>query len=48
MPFAVGLIGSVAPIDVQVQDTDYVVAHFHYVLVSGSLSVLFAGYYVVK
>ena len=40
-----GLILSVAPIDVQVQDTYYVVAHFHYVLVAGSLFALFAGYY---
>ena len=40
-----GLILSVAPIDTQVQDTYYVVAHFHYVLVAGSLYALFAGYY---
>jgi cytochrome c oxidase subunit 1 len=40
-----GLILSVAPIDVQVQDTYYVVAHFHYVLVAGSLFALFSGYY---
>jgi cytochrome c oxidase subunit 1 len=32
-----GLILSVAPIDIQVHDTHYVVAHFHYVLVAGSL-----------
>jgi cytochrome c oxidase subunit 1 len=40
-----GLILSVAPIDIQVQDTYYVVAHFHYVLVAGSLFALFGGYY---
>jgi cytochrome c oxidase subunit 1 len=40
-----GLILSVAPIDIQMQDTYYVVAHFHYVLVAGSLFALFAGYY---
>jgi cytochrome c oxidase subunit 1 len=40
-----GLILAVAPIDIQVQDTYYVVAHFHYVLVAGSLFSLFAGAY---
>ncbi|MCK6421678.1 MAG: cytochrome c oxidase subunit I [Aquabacterium sp.] len=40
-----GLICAMAPIDIQIQDTYYVVAHFHYVLVAGSLFALFAGVY---
>ncbi|MBL8382048.1 MAG: cytochrome c oxidase subunit I [Burkholderiales bacterium] len=40
-----GLICAVTPIDIQIQDTYYVVAHFHYVLVAGSLFALFSGTY---
>src|SRR5437868_6055164 len=40
-----GLILAMAPVDIQLQDTYYVVAHFHYVLVAGSLYGLFAGFY---
>ena len=40
-----GVILSVVPIDVQLQDTYYVVAHFHYVMVAGSLFAMFAGFY---
>jgi cytochrome c oxidase subunit 1 len=40
-----GVMLSNAAFDVVVQDTYYVVAHFHYVLVAGSLFALFAGTY---
>jgi cytochrome c oxidase subunit 1 len=40
-----GLVLSLAPIDIQLQDTYYVVAHFHYVMVAGALFSAFAGIY---
>src|SRR6187397_1698558 len=38
-----GVICAIVPIDIQVQDTYYVVAHFHYVMVAGSLFAFFGG-----
>ncbi|MGE5087741.1 MAG: cytochrome c oxidase subunit I [Candidatus Levyibacteriota bacterium] len=40
-----GLILAIQPVDVQFQDTYYVVAHFHYVMVAGTLFAFFAGTY---
>ena len=40
-----GLMCAITPADIQYQDTYFVVAHFHYVLVAGSLFALFAGTY---
>ncbi|WP_374351065.1 cytochrome c oxidase subunit I [Chitinimonas sp.] len=40
-----GVVLSVAAVDIQLQDSYYVVAHFHYVLVAGALFSLFSAVY---
>jgi cytochrome c oxidase subunit 1 len=40
-----GIVLAIVPVDIVLQETYYVIAHFHYVLVSGSLFGLFAGTY---
>ena len=40
-----GVMHSAAPADAQQQDTYFVVAHFHYVLIGGSIFGLFSGFY---
>ncbi len=40
-----GLVLSLVPIDIQLTDTYYVVAHFHYVMVAGAMFSAFAGIY---
>lgn len=40
-----GIMHASVPVDAQQQDTYFVIAHFHYVLIGGSLFALFAGLY---
>jgi len=40
-----GLMLGIAPVDFQYHDTYFVVAHFHYVLVSGAIFAMLAGVY---
>jgi cytochrome c oxidase subunit I len=40
-----GVVLAMAPIDIQLHQTYYIVAHFHYTMVAGSLFGLYAGVY---
>ena len=40
-----GVVVAAVPVDIELQDTYYVVAHIHYVLVAGSVMTIFAGLY---
>ena len=40
-----GVMLAIVPVDIQLHQTYYVVAHFHYTMVAGSLFALFAGTY---
>jgi cytochrome c oxidase subunit I len=40
-----GIVMALVPVDIQLQDTYYIIAHFHYTMVAGSLFAMFAGAY---
>src|ERR1700756_174531 len=40
-----GVILAIVPVDIQVQDTYYIIAHFHYTMVAASLFGMYAGTY---
>ena len=42
-----GIIVNVVPIDIVFQDTYFVVAHFHYIVIGGTVSIMFGSIYYV-
>ncbi len=40
-----GLVNAITPVNIQIHDTYYVVAHFHYTMVAGALFAIFSGAY---
>ena len=42
-----GIIVNVVPIDIVFQDTYFVVAHFHYIVIGGTVSIMFGSIYYI-